>query len=132
MDINTIRRDNLRRLADKSRNHAAFAKKLGISRSYLGQIIGANPRKGIGNKKARAIETLLELARGWLDTQHDFAGLDPDMFITAVELAEDIMRSEKIDLEPRKRARIYLLVYSSYQSANVDPRNIRDLILLAS
>lgn len=132
MEITTIRRDNLRRLAAKAKNHAAFARRLGTSHSYLGQIIGANPRKGIGNKKSRAIEATLGLPVGYLDTQHQVDALDPEMFISAVELAEQLIQSENVHLDPRKRARVYLMVYKYYQTATVDPAAIRHLILLAS
>lgn len=48
------------------------AKQLGYTNaSFLSQMAGPNPMRGISEKTARRFEAALGLARGWLDTVHD-------------------------------------------------------------
>lgn len=70
MDINGIRRDNLRKLIEKMKSQAELADKLEMDPSYLSQIAGINPSKNIGTRVARDIEKKLGLFVGWMDLDH--------------------------------------------------------------
>jgi len=65
-----IRRDNARLLAAELGSTAALAKRLEMSDSQLGQLIGINPRRNIGPKIARRIEEVCGRPTGWLDVEH--------------------------------------------------------------
>ncbi|MHB1933650.1 MAG: S24 family peptidase [Leptospirillum sp.] len=66
-DIASIRRDNLRKLVQKSGGPASFAKKVDMELSQLSQIIGPNPSRNIGSRLARKIEKSVGLIYGDLD-----------------------------------------------------------------
>ena len=62
---------NARRLMEEAGGPGAFARRIERDTSYVSQIIGPNPRKGIGDKLARAIETAFRKPEGWLDVTHE-------------------------------------------------------------
>ena len=47
-----------------------MAKRLGMSESQLGQLIGPNPKRNIGPALSRRIEKAMGKERGWLDMEH--------------------------------------------------------------
>lgn len=64
-----IRRQNLKRMLDRSGLNATdFARKIGISRSYLSQMLGEGFR--FGEKAARSFEEKLRLNPGAFDLAH--------------------------------------------------------------
>lgn len=132
MDVTEIRRENLRAVANELGGNARLAEKLGQSSSFIGQLIGRNPKSNIGNTLARKIEIQLDKPRGWLDQPHTINALDPDAFIRAVRLAEDAVQAERLSLSPEKRARLYLEVYKRMQTASLDIADVRSLALLAA
>ena len=68
VDIDEIRRENLRAEAAARGGPAALAKLLGgMSDSQMSQIIGKNPTRSIGDQLARKIEEQLELPPYHLD-----------------------------------------------------------------
>lgn len=133
MDIKEIRRENLRLLAKDKGGQARLAELLGMSLSYLGQIIGKNPVKGIGDAIARRVEKELELPHGWMDQAHSLSTMSPDIFVRAVRLVEDAMSAEKLSIhDAEKRARLYLMVYRRLQTATLDLSDVRELVRLAA
>ena len=70
MDSTEIRRINARKLAATERSKVDFAEKIGKSPAQVGNWIGPNPTKSIGNDNARLIEKTYKKPRGWLDTNH--------------------------------------------------------------
>ncbi|WP_444893609.1 hypothetical protein ACJJIE_03750 [Microbulbifer sp. TRSA001] len=67
MDINEIRRTNIRRIAADYKNRAEFARKVGRSEQQLYSLIGKGATKTIGNRIARDLEERLGLKEGELD-----------------------------------------------------------------
>lgn len=133
MDIKEIRRENLRLLAKEKGGQARLAEMLGMSLSYLGQIIGKNPVKGIGDAIARRVEKELELPHGWMDQAHSLSTMEPEIFLRAVRLVEDAMNAERLGIpDPDKRARLYLMVYRRLQTATLDLSDVRELVRLAA
>lgn len=65
-----IRRDNARRLAAEIGSPADLARRLEMSDSQMGQLIGRNPVRNIGPKIARRIEEVCGRPTGWLDIDH--------------------------------------------------------------
>lgn len=73
-----IRRWNARFLANEDGSMTAFADKLDKGLSQIGQLIGINNTKNIGNKIARQIESAYGKEKGWLDVPHvsDWQSID--------------------------------------------------------
>lgn len=71
MEINEIRRRNLRALLDAyiatGGKKKDFAEKVGVEAPQLTHVTAEPPSRNIGDKIARRIEVNLELPRGWLD-----------------------------------------------------------------
>lgn len=65
-----IRRENARRLAAEIGSPADLARRLEMSDSQMGQLIGRNPVRNIGPKIARRIEEVCGRPTGWLDVDH--------------------------------------------------------------
>ncbi|BEH18887.1 hypothetical protein [Burkholderia pseudomallei] len=73
-----IRLDNARALAKGG--PAEFARVLGMTSQQANQLIGPNPKRGIGHEKAREIEAAFGKESGWLD--HDHSSVDLDLSIS--------------------------------------------------
>lgn len=71
MEINQIRRENLREEARKLGGQAKLAAKLDKSESEISQLIGKSPIRNIGTGRARTFERALGLKRGALDVAPD-------------------------------------------------------------
>lgn len=75
MEINEIRRRNLRALLDShladGRKKKDFAELIGIEAPQLTHVTANPPTRNIGDTIARRIETNLGLQRGWLDVAQD-------------------------------------------------------------
>jgi hypothetical protein len=67
VDIDEIRRENLRAVAARLGGNAKLAVATGKSDSQISQIIGTNPTRGIGDELAREMEESLELDKFALD-----------------------------------------------------------------
>lgn len=133
MDVTDTRRDNLRALAKKEGlGTNKLAERLGKTPSYIGQIIGRNPRRGIGSALAREIEEKFGYPRGWMDQPHSLDAMEPETLIRAVTLVEGALQAEKVSLPPEKRARLYLEVYKRLQTATLDLADVRSLVLIAA
>lgn len=65
-----IRRENARLLAAEVGQPADLARRLGMSDSQMGQLIGRNPVRNIGPRVARRIEEVCGKPEGWLDVEH--------------------------------------------------------------
>jgi phage repressor protein C with HTH and peptisase S24 domain len=78
MDINSIRRDNLRALSARFPTQAEFAAACGTAPSVISLIVSPNPKRNLGNQLARKIEAAQGLAPGWLDTPQGDAGVRTD------------------------------------------------------
>lgn len=65
--VHAARRENLQHISTCYVDQIAFAAKLGISDSYLSQMIGPNPRKNVSETTARKFEQRLVLKTGALD-----------------------------------------------------------------
>ena len=108
MDINDVRRRNLRRLVTQYDSQADLARTLAISPQALSGVLTGN--KPFGEKFARSLEQTLKLAPGWLDrnggsdeTGPGLAGLDD----AVIRLAQRIQ-----ELTPRDRSAVTKLVDS--------------------
>ncbi|MCG8998719.1 hypothetical protein [Laribacter hongkongensis] len=76
MDVTTIRRANLRRLASRYPSLSAFADALDMDAGLLSRLIGINANKPVGNKLASRIECILGLPPGALSSVA--FDIDPD------------------------------------------------------
>ena len=107
MDMNDIRRRNLRRLVNQYDTQAEMARVLGITPQALSGVLTG--QKPFGEKSARSIERSLKLNLGWLDRnggdEHSpgIAGLDDE----TIHLAQEIQA-----LTPRDRTTVTRLVES--------------------
>ena len=107
MDMNDVRRRNLRRLLNQYDTQVEMAKVLGITPQALSGVLTG--QKPFGEKVARSIEKALKLHLGWLDrnggdeTGPGIAGLDD----AVIELARQVQ-----ELTPRDRTVVTKLVES--------------------
>ncbi|UTJ46622.1 S24 family peptidase [Atlantibacter subterranea] len=76
MEINEIRRRNLRTLLDafqaRGGKKKEFAEQVGIEAPQLTHITSTPPKRNIGDVIARRIEVALGLQRGWLDVSQPY------------------------------------------------------------
>lgn len=123
MDINEIRRANMRRLAAGYKNRRAFADALGRSEQQLYQLIGKNATKSIGNRIARDVEQKLVLKENSLDVLMEPAadqpsanpdGVDLELLENCIEAVEDAIESQGIRAMPAaKKAQAVAVAYSA-------------------
>lgn len=69
-DIYQIRRNNLILLAERYTNYTELKSILGISASYLSELVSKDLKKKISDSTARNIEVSTELPHGWMDNEH--------------------------------------------------------------
>lgn len=70
MDAKSIRRMNVRNLAEEVGGITKLADMAHTSQSYLSQIIGPNPSRQVGDSLARQVEQATGRPHGWLDQSH--------------------------------------------------------------
>jgi hypothetical protein len=128
MDINEIRRANMRRLAANYKNRAEFARVLGRSEQQLYHLIGKKNPKNIGNRIARDVEDKLGLKTGSLDilqepstsgpaTARDGVNLELlEDCITAIE--EAIAEQGITNMPASKKSQAIALAYSATLASN--------------
>jgi plasmid maintenance system antidote protein VapI len=71
--VETLRRTrmaNLKALAEHLGSPAELARRMGVTASYINQLCGPNPVRGITEDTARDIEQKLGIVSGWLDVVH--------------------------------------------------------------
>ena len=67
MDINILRRNNLRRLVESYGGQKEFSEAAKVAPNQLNHVMGPNPIRNIGERLARKIELNLGLENGFLD-----------------------------------------------------------------
>jgi hypothetical protein len=132
MKIRQVRRDNLKALAQKYGGASSLAKKVGMTKSWLSQLIGKNPDREVGDQAARNIEKTLGLSEGWLDTTHSGGGINQEILMEAVLLVHEVLAEEKVDVSPQKIARLVAAIYSRLEAGSVSRMTVRELVALAS
>lgn len=70
-EIFATRRNNLRLLIGRSSSKELAERLQHTNASYLAQLAGPNPSRGLSEKGARKFEQLLDLPKGWLDQNND-------------------------------------------------------------
>ncbi|SEQ48564.1 hypothetical protein SAMN03080615_01639 [Amphritea atlantica] len=126
-DINDIRLDNTRQLANKHCGSLAkFADRIDRVPTQVSRIIGKNPTKKIGNRLARHIEEKFNKESGWLDQVHREENQQSENSIqekpalymaltgtadqlellrSVIETIETILEEEEIKLSPEEKAK---------------------------
>lgn len=132
MDPRTIRKDNLLALAAKYGGATALAAKIGVTKSWLSQLIGKKAARPIGDQAARNIEERLGLAKGWLDSTHKVSKVNQEVLMESVDIVTTICREEGISLPPEKFSRIVAVVYQRLEGGPVAKAEIRELVELAA
>lgn len=67
VDVNAIRKSNLRRLIDQAGSLVAFAEKVDVNPDYLSSIVSAGGKRNAGDQLMRRVEIAFELLPGSLD-----------------------------------------------------------------
>jgi len=131
-DMQTIRRENLRKLAELHGGVVALAEKLGYTNgSFLVQMCGPNPIREVTERSARRFEEVLKLQRGWLDS--DVGPPAPHhvdrMVIDLVRAVAAALEAAHIDVSPSKFADITTLAYEhSAAAGHVDEPFIASVV----
>lgn len=122
MDINEIRRANLRRLAADFKSRAEFARKVERSEQQLYTLIGKKAVKPIGDRIARDLEKKLGLSKGDLDVLKDDAaaaaaapdGVNLELLEDCIVAVEEEIESQGLTGMPaQKKAQAIALAYSA-------------------
>lgn len=136
-DIQTVRRENLKRLLEREGGPTALGKRLGHSGpSYLSQM--ATGKRPISERTARTIESTVGLSEFELDQQ--IGESIPFNGTAARQLLSDVVRAvgealDRAQVKPssKKFAEIVALVYEHSASAGrVDQAYIQHLVSLLS
>lgn len=128
MDPRTIRKDNLLALAAKYGGATALATKIGVTKSWMSQLIGKKAARPIGDQAARNIEEKLGLAKGWLDSTHKASKISQETLMESVEIVTTICREEGISLPPEKFSRIVAVVYQRLEGGPIAKNEVRELV----
>lgn len=137
MDVQEIRRKNLRALLTQWGGPTALAKRLKHSGpSYLSQLVsGVRP---ITEKNARKIEERTGLSKGWLDREDGTAhasvvaiDVDTSLVTSAIIAVGTAAEEDKVHLTPEKLGDMVALVYEAAKGSNeVDPAYARKIVRL--
>jgi hypothetical protein len=150
-DLNEIRRDNLRKLIAQYDGPAALGRKLGYSNaSFLVQMAGPNPTRGVTEKRCREFEEKLDLPKGWFDRPAPggpvivgggapaIAAAAPsnevnnDLLGQVLKIVAEVCSDLGVNLSHSKFADLAALIYSEAAEAGRVPpvANIRRLVAL--
>jgi len=113
--ISQIRVQNARTLSDKVGNRAEFARLLGMSDSYMWQILGDKQVRNIGNSIARRMEKACDKPEGWLDTEHPYSEKEYLKSTGEAALKPNETGLSDISLEALQVARAFDRIQSSAQ-----------------
>ena len=80
------RYEHLREIIERHGGQSAVAEKLEVTKQYLGTIGAENPKKNIGHKMARKIETVFGLPIGTLDSPSGASASSADDYSVTVPL----------------------------------------------
>lgn len=145
-DLSTVRKDNLRRIADAHGGPSALSAKLGYANaSFLVQMIGPNPSRSVSEKTARSIEQALSLAPMSIDqpSGETVPGallpsavgitLHADTIATALEAVAKACEETHTKLSTNKFADVVAFVYREMADNKRPPDldSLKRLILLA-
>lgn len=105
MDIYSIRKQNLISLIGKRKKNVC-AQLWDISPAYLSQILSEKTDKNLGDEVARRIETVEQLAYGWMDSSHSDDLNGGGQTQTAGEKILEMLQKHGRGLGPEARKRI--------------------------
>lgn len=141
MDLNEIRKANLRKLA-KEMGGSELSRKLGYRQpSFITQMAGPNATRSMTEKSARRFEQDLGLAPGWFDTLHEPAEQavsvpappsSTDMLVDVIRLVGTVLQAESLDVGPAKFADLVALAVVDNAEHGGAPReaHIKSLVRL--
>lgn len=104
MDVNEIRRMNLRRLANAIGGVSAVANRLDKSQGQISSLIGARATKNIGARIARQVEQVFGKPHGWLDHIHMHPEGKEDVVACGLSLDEMALITKYRRMSSGKRA----------------------------
>lgn len=116
--IYDIRLENLRSLITTWGGPTSLSRKLGHANgSFVAQLAGPHPRRLVGEKVARQIESVLNLPMGWMDQAHAarVGDVQPDALTQCVQAVATVVQDSGARLEPAKFAAIVALIYEHHQ-----------------
>lgn len=150
MNIDEIRRQNLRNLIGNTGGPGELSKAAGINLSFLVQMTGPNPSRAVTEKTARKCETAMNLPEGTLDVENGVteiprpptrrartsaygAGMDIDQIMSLIRLLGEISANENVTLFAPKFVDILALalVDTASHKNNPRPEYIERLVRLA-
>ncbi|QFT55602.1 hypothetical protein [Microbulbifer sp. THAF38] len=129
MDINEIRRTNIRRIAADYKNRAEFARKVDRSEQQLYSLISKGATKTIGNRIARDLEEKLGLKEGELDrlessndsTSKIASDIDLELLRKCIDAIEvEIEKQGLQGIPSSKKAQAIALAYGATRAGSND------------
>lgn len=134
-DVYEIRRTNLRLLIDQWGGPKPLAKKLGYRKaSFMVQMAGPHPTRGVTERTARRIEKVLELPDGWMDKEVEtgtVASVNNAFVQTVIQTVAQEAEDSGIKLSPAKLSNIVFMVLEDSEGSNtIRPEYIKQLLQL--
>lgn len=129
--MQSIRRENLRRLATQWGGVGKLAEKLGYANaSFMVQMIGPNPIREVTERTARRTEETLGLPTGWIDTNtQDGPPLHDTRIVDLVRMVAAEIRQAGVTVDLEKFADVVALVYQHCESVGkIDPTYVKTIV----
>ena len=139
MDIQEIRRGNLRAMMDKE-GATDLAKKLGYrTPTFLSQMCGPNPTRKVTEKSARRFEKDLGIPAGTLDKDPATAAkqatpstIDVDLVADVIRMVGNVCSAEAVELPPSRFADLVALAFvdTIEHQGKQRPEHVKQLVRL--
>lgn len=135
-NLEDLRRKRAKLLARQVDGPSGFADIVGISTSYVSQIIGPHPRREIGERLARKIERAFNKPVGWLDgmseeedTQQKIH-VDIEKLARLIHTATTMLNHHGAEIQEHKLAKILATAYEESTDEASENRILKTLIEL--
>lgn len=133
MDMNQVRRMNLRRLVSEHEGMNKLAQKLGLTRgAYISQLLMDPPVRDLSEKTVRKWERKLNLPTGWFDgakAPQATPAVDGGLLTQCLTEVTASLKAAKIDLAPAQLAELVTMQYTdAAATGRVDTTRLNTII----
>lgn len=126
--IQEIRRNNIRKLAQRFGSIGSFAHEIERTSSYASQLVSTVNPCTIGNSIARHIEKCFNLSKGHLDQDHDRQQVDLPALNMVIAKLEAALVRRKMQIKANEKAELIGLFYA--RATGDDPLTSRQITRL--
>lgn len=113
INIQDIRLENLKRLADINGGQEVLAERVGVSPPYISLLM--TRKRPVTEKTARKWEQVLGLESGWLDTPKDGPSHSPDALAEILEAVTEAVKDYRYDFDGKQIVDCAMDLYKIFQ-----------------